>query len=98
MTSHRRPKNPPEPVESDIQDPLFDVEPYRVLPSLDSPGPAAADAWLTSEALAARLSVPFRYVRSQAAAHRWPAHKVGQEWRFSPDDVAVIDGMLRRPR
>ena len=97
MTSHRKPKKPPEPVEADIQPALFDVSPYRVEPAPE-PTPSASDSWLTTAQLAERLCVRIRFVAEQAAGHRWPAHMVGREWRFSPEDLALIDAILRRPR
>lgn len=79
---------------------LFDPEPYRV----GEPPPAAPrepeqrKGWLTSDQLAERLGCSSRWVQRQANGNVWPGHKLGREWRFSPEDVAAIEGLTRSRR
>ena len=46
--------------------------------------------------LAEMFDKPVSFVKKRAAAGDWPAFKVGQEWRFTDDDVAAITRIGRR--
>lgn len=50
----------------------------------------------TAADLAQMFHKPIGFVKKQAAAGTWPAFKVGQEWRFTDDDVTAITRIGRR--
>jgi excisionase family DNA binding protein len=54
------------------------------------------DAMLTAEELADVLKIPARTIKDQLAAGRFPHHRFGKHYRFSPEDVAAILRMTEK--
>lgn len=51
----------------------------------------------TAGDVAGMFKKPVTFVKRKAAAGEWPAFKVGQEWRFTDDDIDAITQIGRRP-
>jgi hypothetical protein len=55
------------------------------------------DKLLTVEDVAARWGRSPRWVADQLRARRFPAMKVGAQWRMSEADVAAAEEIMRQP-
>jgi excisionase family DNA binding protein len=70
----------------------------QALRELAEQAPLDAHQLLRAEEVAARLKLPHRTVRDQAAAGVIPHRRFGKHYRFSLDDVeAIVRQMERRP-